>query len=233
MIVLQKVAFVTNASQGMGATIIRNYCDMGFLVVSNCQGIRTSHSLPVVEMPGDIDDPEIAEHLIEMTMARFGRIDTLVHNGVGFTGKVSEKFSVEDYHAIMRSNIGNFVHITRSAIAEMTKQGDGHILHYRTAILDQPVTASAMDLAAWARSALDAIIHALAIEYIERGIRVNGLVSVADPSAHGEQTREHVSSSDQSVNAQQIYGVGDAILYLERTSSATGEILCVDARQTS
>ena len=61
-------------------------------------------------------------------MGRFGRIDTLINNAGIFIAKPFTQYTETDYAAILGVNLAGFFHMTQLAIAEMEKQGSGHVV---------------------------------------------------------------------------------------------------------
>src|SRR5215469_8591918 len=122
----QKVAVITGASQGIGAALVRAYCDRNYRVVATALSMEPLIGDDVVVVSGDITDRKTAERAISEGMARFGRIDTLVNNAGIFISKPFTQYTEADYTAMLGVNIAGFFHITQLAIAEMEKQGSGH-----------------------------------------------------------------------------------------------------------
>ena len=137
-------------------------------------------------MPGDIADRKTAERAISEGMARFGRIDTLVNNAGIFIAKPFTEYTEADYAAILGVNVTGFFHMTQLAIAEMVKQGSGHVVQITTSLVDHANSAVPSVLASLTKGGLNAATKSLAIEYAKRGIRVNavspGHHQVADAS---------------------------------------------------
>ena len=84
---VQKVAIVTGASQGIGASVVAAYRDSGWSVVANSRSITPSDDPAVVTVAGDIADPATAERIVSCGLYRFGRIDTLINNAGVFIAK--------------------------------------------------------------------------------------------------------------------------------------------------
>ena len=57
----------------------------------------------------------------------------------------------------------------------MLQQGGGHIVNITTSLVDQPLEGVPAALAALTKGGLDAVTRSLAIEYADRGIRVNAV----------------------------------------------------------
>jgi NAD(P)-dependent dehydrogenase (short-subunit alcohol dehydrogenase family) len=124
----QKVAVITGASQGIGAALVKAYRDRNYRVVATSRTIKPSNDDDVLAVPGDIADPKTAERVISQGIARFGRIDTLVNNAGIFIAKPFTRYTEADYAAMLGVNLAGFFHITQRAIAEMEKQGRGHVV---------------------------------------------------------------------------------------------------------
>jgi len=157
----QKVAVITGASQGIGAALVRAYRDRNYRVVATARSIRPPDDDEVHAVPGDIADRKTAERAISEGVARFGRIDTLINNAGIFIAKPFTEYTEADYVAILGVNVAGFFHITQLAVAEMEKQGSGHVVQITTSLVDQ--------------GGLAAATKSLAIEYAKRGIRVNAV----------------------------------------------------------
>ena len=83
----RKVAIVTGASQGIGAGIARGFLGLGYRVVATSLSMPPSYAADVHTVQGDISQVETAQRIVEETLDRFGRIDTLVNNAGIFIGK--------------------------------------------------------------------------------------------------------------------------------------------------
>src|SRR6201999_1811424 len=93
----QKVAVITGASQGIGAALVKAYRDRGYRVAATARSIAPSTDDDILAVPGDIADPKTAERVITQTVARFGRIDTLVNNAGIFVAKPFTQYTAADY----------------------------------------------------------------------------------------------------------------------------------------
>ena len=87
MVVEQKVAVITGASQGIGAALVKAYRNHNYRVVATARSIKPSKDDEVVTVPGNIADRKTAERAISEGVTRFGRIDTLVNNAGIFISK--------------------------------------------------------------------------------------------------------------------------------------------------
>ena len=161
----QKVVVITGASQGIGAALVKAYRDRSYRIVATSRSIKPSNDDQVLAVPGDIADRNTAERAITEGVARFGRIDTLVNNAGIFTAKPFTQYTAADYAAILGVNLTGFFHITQLAIAEMEKQGSGHVVQITTSLVDHAMAGIPSVLASLTKGGLAAATKSLAIEY--------------------------------------------------------------------
>ena len=230
----QKVAVITGTSQGIGAALVKAYRDRHYRVVATARSIRPSNDDQILTVPGDIADRKTAERAIAEGVARFGRIDTLVNNAGIFIAKPFTQYTEADYAAILGVNIAGFFHITQLAVAEMEKQGSGHIVQITTSLVDHAMAGVPSVLASLTKGGLAAATKSLAIEYARRGIRVNAVSpGVIKTPMHPVETHAQLGALHPVGHMGEISDIVDAILYLESASFVTGEILHVDGGQSA
>jgi NAD(P)-dependent dehydrogenase (short-subunit alcohol dehydrogenase family) len=230
----QKVAVITGASQGIGAALVRAYCDRNYRVVATALSMEPLSGDDVAVVSGDITDRKTAERAISEGMARFGRIDTLVNNAGIFISKPFTQYTQADYAEILGVNVTGFFHITQLAVAEMEKQGSGHIVQITTSLADHAIAGVPAVLAALTKGGLNAATKSLAIEYAKRGIRVNAVSpgNIKTPM-HSVEEYAQLAALHPVGRLGEISDIVDAILYLEGASFVTGEILHVDGGQSA
>jgi NAD(P)-dependent dehydrogenase (short-subunit alcohol dehydrogenase family) len=230
----QKVAIVTGASQGIGASVVKAFRDRNYRVIANSRSIKPSGDPDVIAVPGDISDRAVAERIVSEAMSRFGRIDTLVNNAGVFVAKPFTAYSHEDYASILAVNLNGFFHITQLAIAEMEKQSSGHIVNITTTLAEQAIEGVPSVLASLTKGGLNAATKSLAIEYAKRGIRVNAVApGVIKTPMHAPETHGMLAGLHPVGRMGEVSDVVDAILYLDTAGFVTGEILHVDGGQSA
>jgi NAD(P)-dependent dehydrogenase (short-subunit alcohol dehydrogenase family) len=230
----QKVAVITGASQGIGAALVKAYRDRNYRVVATSRSIKPSNDDDVLAVPGDIADRKTAERAISEGMARFGRIDTLVNNAGIFIAKPFTQYTEADYAAILGVNIAGFFHITQLAVAEMEKQGSGHVVQITTSLVDHAIAGLPSVLASLTKGGLSAATKSLAIEYAKRGIRVNAVSpGIIKSPMNPVETHAQLAALHPVGRMGEISDIVDAILYLEGAGFVTGEILHVDGGQSA
>jgi NAD(P)-dependent dehydrogenase (short-subunit alcohol dehydrogenase family) len=230
----RKVAVITGASQGIGAGLVKAFRDRDYRVVANSRSIKPSSDPDVLAVAGDISDRAVAERVIREALSRFGRIDTLVNNAGVFVAKPFTAYTAEDYANILAVNLHGFFHITQLAVAEMEKQGSGHIVTITTTLAEHAIDGVPSVLASLTKGGLNSATRSLATEYAKRGIRVNAVApGVIKTPMHAPETHAALASLHPVGRLGEIGDVADAVLYLESAGFVTGEILHVDGGQSA
>jgi NAD(P)-dependent dehydrogenase (short-subunit alcohol dehydrogenase family) len=230
----QKVAIITGASQGIGAGLVAGYRGCGYAVVGTARSINPSDDPEYVTVAGDIAQPETAQRIVDQALDRFGRIDSLINNAGIFIGKPFTDYTVDDFDAITAVNLAGFFHITQRVIRQMASQGSGHIVNISTSLVAHAGSDRPSALAVLTKGGLAAVARSLAIEYASRGVRVNvvslGVIRtpIHDPASYAGMGALHPLG-----RVGEVSDVVDGILYLERATFVTGEVLHIDGGQSA
>lgn len=227
-----RVAVITGASHGIGASLVSAYSEAGYNVVANSRSMGASSNPSVVNISGDIGEADTAERIMNEGVEQFGRLDTLINNAGIFISKPFTEYTQADYEAILSTNIAGFFHITERAVRLMERQGCGHIVNVTTTAAEQPINGSPAALASLTKGGLNAATKALAIEYAQRGIRVNA-VSLGIIKTQAQDSYAGLESLEPLGRLGEIGDVVAAVMYLERAAFVTGEISHVDGGQSA
>ena len=225
----RKVVVITGASQGIGAGLVRGYLDRGYRVVANSRSIKPDASADVLAVAGDIADPSVADRVVGEAVAKFGRVDTLVNNAGMFIAKPFTEYTADDFATKISLNLAGFFYVTQRAVRQMLAQGGGHVVNVTTTLVGQPVKGVPSALASLTKGGLDAVTRSLAIEYADKGIRVNAVApGVIETPMHKPETHAFLAGLHPVGRMGTIDEVVEAVLYLESAGFVTGETLHVD-----
>src|SRR6185312_11381916 len=196
--------------------------------------IKQGSDPDIVAVPGDIGDPATAERVVKEAIARFGRVDTLVNNAGIFISKPFTDYTIDDFRAKVWTNVAGFFHITQRAAAAMLRQGSGHIVNITTSLTDQAVAGVPTVLANLTKGGINSATKALAIEYADKGIRVNAVSpGIIKTPMHPAETHEALAALHPVKRMGDVRDIVEAVLYLESAGFVTGDILHVDGGQSA
>jgi len=233
----QKVAIVTGADRGIGAGLSAAFRRAGYAVVGTSRSIGAADEPDFLTVQGDIAEAGTARRVVAQALDRFGRIDSLVNDAGIYIEKPFTEYTFEDYAAITAVNLTGFFHMTQRAIRQMADQGSGHVVNVSTSLVDHADSNRPAALASLTKGALAAVSRSLAIEYASRGVRVNAVslgvirTPMNDPADPPSQKR--MAALHPLGRMGEISDVVDGILYLERATFVTGEVLHIDGGQVA
>jgi NAD(P)-dependent dehydrogenase (short-subunit alcohol dehydrogenase family) len=226
----EKVAIITGASQGIGAGIVKQFLAKGYRVVACSRKIVTTGQPNLIEVAGDISQPETATLVVETARERFGRVDTLINNAGAFLPKPFMDYTESEFTTLLQVNLAGFFHVSQRAIAEMLRRTSGHIVNITSSLVaEQPLKILPAALTAITKGGINAATRALAIEYADKGIRVNAVAPGATRTPmHASDTHAFLANLHPVGRIGEIQEIVDAVLFLENAAFITGEILHVD-----
>lgn len=230
---MSKVAIVTGASQGIGAALVPAYRKLGYSVVAVSRSIDSPNDPEVLTIRADLSKPGEGARVVQETLARFGRVDSLVNNAGIFVAKPFTEYTDEDFAAVTGTNLTGFFDITRGAVAAMAENG-GHVVNVSTSLVDHALSAVPAALASLTKGGLNAVTKSLAVEYASRGVRFNTVaLGIIRTPMHAPETHEALAGLHPAGRIGEISEVVDAITFLEQAGFVTGEILHVDGGQSA
>lgn len=176
-----KVAIVTGAAMGMGASIAKIYAKYGAkLVLTDVSGkleetaadIRARYGAEVVVSRADVTRPEDMKAAVAAGVAAFGRIDVAACNaGVCRLGSFLEMTDKDrDFHIDV--NIKGVWNTCQAVLPQMLAQGGGVIV-IASSVTGDIVADPGESAYALSKAALVGLTKALAIEFAPKNIRVN------------------------------------------------------------
>ena len=229
-----KVVIVTGASQGIGAGIAHGFLGLGYCVVATSLSIFPSGAADVHTVQGDISQAETAKRIVQETLDRFGRIDTLINNAGIFIGKPFLDYTYDDFAAMTAVNLDGFFHLTQRVVRHMAEQRGGHVVNITTSLVDHARVASPSALASLTKGGLDAVTRSLATEFAARGVRVNAVApGVVKTPMNAGADYEELATQHPLGRMAEISDIVQGVLYLEQATFVTGETLHIDGGQAA
>jgi 3-oxoacyl-[acyl-carrier protein] reductase len=177
-----KVAVVTGASKGIGASIAEHLAAEGATVVVNYASSMASADAVVeritkaggkaMAVGANVAKSEEIAQLISATTKAFGKIDVLVNNAGVFGFAPLEQVTPEDFHRQFDLNVLGLLLTTKAAITAFPSEG-GSIINISSIVAKSAPPNSSVYSAS--KGAVDAITLSLARELGPRHIRVNSV----------------------------------------------------------
>jgi NAD(P)-dependent dehydrogenase (short-subunit alcohol dehydrogenase family) len=227
-----KTVVVTGASSGIGLALATAFAQSGARVVANArrasqaQTLKPSVSLVLVD--GDIASPDVAKRVIEAA-DEFGGVDLLVNNAGVFMAKPFMQHTTDDLAQLVSTNLNGFFHVTQHAVRRMQERKSGHVVTISTSLADQPIVGVPASMAILTKAALNGVTKALAIEYANDGIRFNAVApGIVDTPMHKPESHGFLEKLHPIARLATTAEIVDAVMYLDRASFVSGEVLHVD-----
>ena len=195
-----KVAIVTGASKGIGASIAEHLAAEGASVVVNYASSRSGADAVVkritdaggkaIAVGGSVTRQEEIDTLVAETVKAYGKIDVLVNNAGVFEFGPLEAITPEHFHKQFDINVLGLLLTTQAAVKQFGPEG-GSIINISSVVAKSaPPTGSVYSAT---KGAVDAITLSLARELGPRKIRVNS-VSPGMVETEGTHTAGFIGS---------------------------------------
>ncbi|MBC7926708.1 MAG: glucose 1-dehydrogenase [Bryobacteraceae bacterium] len=177
-----KIALVTGASKGIGASIAEHLAAAGASVVVNYSSSKTDADKVVkrivdqggkaIAVQADVSRQEDIDRLLAETKTAYGKLDILVNNAGIYEFAPIGSITAEHFHKQFNLNVLGLVLTTQAAIALIGDEG-GSVINISSIVGVMPVRGGSVYSAT--KAAVDAITVSLSQELGSRKIRVNSL----------------------------------------------------------
>jgi NAD(P)-dependent dehydrogenase (short-subunit alcohol dehydrogenase family) len=173
----KKTAIITGASGGIGGGLVEGFLRECYNVVATSReaNSKLTASDKLVLLDGDIGKQETASQAVEAAIHNFGTLDVLVNNAGIFLTKPFTDFTIEDFDALVSTNLLGFFYITQRPVMEMLKQKSGSVVSINAALADRPIAGENSSISMITKGGLNSATKNLAIEYAKDGIRFNAV----------------------------------------------------------
>jgi NAD(P)-dependent dehydrogenase (short-subunit alcohol dehydrogenase family) len=227
-----KVAIVTAAGSGMGATCARELAGRGYAVAlmsPSGKAEALGEELGGLGLTGSVTEESDLETLVGGTLDRYGRIDGVVNStGHPASGEVLE-LADGQWHEALDLVVLNVVRIARLVTPAMLRQGGGAIVNVSTVSAFEP--SPAFPLSSSLRAALAGFTKLYADRYAAEGVRMNNvLAGYVESFEIDDETRGSIPMQRQGTLEEIAKTV--AFLLSEDSGYITGQNIRVDGGLT-
>ena len=133
------VALVTGGARNIGRAISRALAAGGSAVMVNVNTSieRARETVALIEAAGgkaayhvaDVTDPEAVAKLVEETVRRFGRLDTLVSNAAIRVETPFEKITLQEWHKVLATVLDGAFLTAQACLPHFKRAGAGSIIN--------------------------------------------------------------------------------------------------------
>jgi NAD(P)-dependent dehydrogenase (short-subunit alcohol dehydrogenase family) len=243
-----KVAIVTGGAGGIGAATARELAREGAAVAvvdideANAAGVADEirqTGARAIALGGDLAEEHTAQHVVQSTVAEFGRVDVL-HNNAALTASTFLsrdttvcEISLDVWQRSLEVNLGSQLLMCKYTIPEMRKNGGGSIVNMSSgAALSGDRTRLAYGVS---KSGVHTLTMYVATSEGKRGVRANtivpGLILTDAVRAHlSEDIINGLGRATLTPYLGQPKDVADLVVFLasEQSRYITGQMISID-----
>ncbi len=234
-----KVAVVTGASKGIGASIAKYLAQEGAAIVVNYSSSKeaadrlvtevVSHDGKAVAVQANVANQAEVERLFSEAKKAFGKVDVLVNNAGLYDFAPLENITTEHFHKHFDLNVLGLLFATQAAVKNFGPDG-GSVINISSVVSTMGVPNASVYSAT--KGAVDSLTRSLAKELGPRKIRVNtinpGMVETEGLHAAGISEgdfRKQIEAQTPLGRIGQPQDIASAAVFLASSDSSwiTGE----------
>lgn len=175
-----KVAYVTGGMGGIGTSICQRLARDGFTVVAGCGPSRNFKEWIDAQAAlgytfhasvGNVSDWDSTQKAFSQVKAEIGPIDVLVNNAGITRDGLFRKMTLDDWRAVMDTNLNSLFNVTKQVIDDMLERGWGRIINI-SSVNGQKGQFGQTNYST-AKAGIHGFTMALAQEVASKGITVN------------------------------------------------------------
>lgn len=235
---VNKTAFITGASRGIGKAIAKEFAAAGYdlyisclssekILINYARKLESEYGISVTPLIGDIKDPKVVKDFF----SEINDLDVLVNNaGISYIGLLTD-MSDEEWNDIIATNLSSAFYCSKGAIPLMLHKKSGKIINISSVWGER---GASMEVAYSAtKGGLNSFTKALAKELAPSNIQVNaiacGLIDTDMNSHFSEEEIDDIINeipSDRIGKPQEVAHL--ALQLVDGNNYLTGQIIGLD-----
>ena len=243
---MKKTVIITGGTTGIGKATALHFAKNGYNVVITSRNADKEASViadfkqngaDITFLPLDVTNEEQVKSVIETTVKKFGKLDSIVNNsGISLGNAVLAETESNDLKQMLETNVMGVYYGMKYAIIEMLKTGGGTIVNLASIAGLNGLYATAQYNAS--KHAVVGLTKGASIDYAQQGIRVN---AVAPGAIKTDILKNAIASGTYDVSSieaihpmnrlGEVEDIAKAIYFLasDENTFMTGTILNIDA----
>ena len=236
-----KVALITGASQGIGRSTALALAQAGAKVAAAARSTDKLAALvaeiehaggEALAVPMDVADAAQVKAGFQQVLAKFGRLDILVNNAAITRDTLALRMKLDDWDAVLRTNLTGAHLCIQQALGPMLKQRSGRIINLSSVVAESGNAGQANYVAS--KAGLIGLTRAMAVEVASRSITVNavapGFIETPMTDVLPQELKDKMKSLIPLGRFGQDRDVAMAIVFLASDEAAyiTGQVLDVN-----
>ena len=168
-----KIVLITGAKGGLGTDVTKAFLAADATVVGVSRSIQQTDfsSLSFAAFPADITQPDSTRELVAKVVAKYGRIDVLVHVAGGFAFSKVHETDDETWAKMRDLNLASGFYISREVLKVMRNGSGGRLIAIGSLAATEPHAGIGAYVAT--KAALTALYRTIALENTDKNITAN------------------------------------------------------------
>lgn len=239
---MNKVAFITGATRGIGRQIAITLAKEGFDIAINYRKenedlIETKkmvedQKVKCFTVQGDVSSFEDSERMVKDIIKEFNHIDILVNNAGITKDMLLMRMKKEDFESVIGVNLVGTFNITKNVIPYMMKNRSGRIINV-SSVVGISGNAGQTNYSA-SKAGIIGFTKSLAKEVGSRNILVNavapGFIETQMTDVLKEEVKEEISKTIPLKRMGTVEDVANVVKFLASKDSSyiTGQVINID-----
>jgi len=235
------VVLITGGGTGIGKGVAQYLGSRGakIAICSRKQAVLDATQLELSELgidifarACDVRDPATVEAVVEEVLQRFGKLDLLVNNAAGNFPALIEDLSYNGFKTVVDIDLNGTFNVTKACYSAWFKEHGGNIVNISAPFEGSGIPYQAH--AAAAKAGINSLTRTCAVEWRNKGIRVNAIEPGAVANTEGtERLGNSLTSSNnqETMVACSAIDIAKAIEFLagDGATFINGQCIAVDS----